>query len=90
MGRAYCISLKREVSAKEAVELYRQQVLTKKDDFACLDSSCRARYVCANLGRTTYKVDHYFKTAHGTERHFPGCSFEPKYVAPALSLLGKV
>lgn len=89
MDRAYCISLKREVSAKEAVELYRQQVITRKDDFACLDSVCRARYVCANLGRSTYKVDHYFKTARGSERHFPGCSFEPKYVAPTFTLSGK-
>lgn len=89
MDRAYCISLKREVCAKEAVELFSQQVITKKDDFACLDSTCRARYVCANLGRSIYKVDHYFKTARGSERHFPGCSFEPKYVAPVLTLSGK-
>ncbi|MNJ34646.1 hypothetical protein D3C77_293660 [compost metagenome] len=89
MDRAYCISLKREVTAKEVVDLYRQNVITKKDDFACLDASCRARYVCANLGRKTYKVDHYFKTAHRSERHFPGCSFEPKYVVPTQNILGK-
>lgn len=89
MDRAYCISLKREVSAKEVVELYRQQIITKKDDFACLDASCRARYVCANLGRKIYKVDHYFKTARRSERHFPGCSFEPKYSVPTLNVLAK-
>lgn len=88
MDRAYCISLNKEVTAKEVVELYRQNVITKKDDFACLDASCRARYVCANLGRRTYKVDHYFKTARRTEGHYPGCSFEPKYTVPTLNVLG--
>lgn len=87
MDRAYCISLKREVAAKEVVELYRQGVITKKDDFACLDPSCRARYVCANLGRKTYKVDHYFKTARRSDGHFSGCSFEPRYVVPTFNVL---
>lgn len=89
MDRAYCVSLNKEVTAKEVVELYRQNIITKKDDFACLDASCRARYVCANLGRKTYKVDHYFKTARRTEGHYPGCSFEPKYTVPALNILGR-
>lgn len=90
MDRAYCVSLQREVEINEAGELYRQGLIADRGDFACLDSECRAGYVCVNLGKSTYKVSPHFKTAINAERsHIDGCAYEVECKTPVAMKMGR-
>ncbi|HIQ45415.1 MAG TPA: hypothetical protein EYH47_21985 [Pseudomonas oleovorans] len=85
MDKAYCISLGKVVTIDEAIELFRNGEISRQDDFACNDPECRADYICINLGKTTYKVFPYFRTADNPARkHVEGCKNAVKEKLPQV------
>ncbi|WP_457266388.1 hypothetical protein [Pseudomonas sp. P5_C3] len=74
MDRVFCISLDRETTVLEAEKLYRQGIITHKNDFACLDEKCRAEYTFININNKKPKVPPYFRTAKKSSKpHVKGC-----------------
>lgn len=85
MDKAYCISLGKVVTIDEAIELFRNGKISRQDDFACNDPGCRADYICINLGKTTYKVFPYFRTADNpTRKHVDWCKNAVKEKLPQV------
>jgi len=85
MDKAYCISLGKIVTIDEAIELFRNGQISRQDDFACNDPGCRADYICVNLGKTTYKVFPYFRTADNPVRkHVDWCKNAVKEKLPQV------